>query len=106
MKFYKVYAKCAYSAQPVKEISIDEVETCISDLIDYNLDEYSWLKGGLDEEEMNVAAEKLATVIYGDWAHSGYLKCGDYAIHRLMDDDEIPVRDNMCGHDLFVDDIE
>ena len=106
MKFYKVYAKCVYSAKPVREISINEVERCISDLIDYNLDEYSWTHEGLDEEEMDNVVGKLASAIYDDWECFGFLDCGDYAIHRLRDGDEIPARDEMCGYTLFTDVIE
>lgn len=106
MKYYKVYAKCAYSAAPIKEINVNEVESCISGLIEFNLDEYSWLKDGLDEEEMNQAADKLASKIYDDWKETGYLRCGDYAIHRIEDDEDTPERDNMCGYDLFIDDIK
>lgn len=107
MRYYKVYAKCVYSSRPVREIGISEVYNCINELFDYNLDEYSWKDKAEDltEEDWARIDSRLYDIISKVWQEKGFLQCGDYAIYRVEDDEDIPKRSNMYGWDLFIDEI-
>lgn len=107
MRYYKVYAKCAYASRPVREISICEVTGCIDDLIRYNIGEYSWKhqEEDIDEDAWRCIDEKIANVIYNVWQEDGFLQCGDYAIYRVEDSEDAPERSNKYGWDLFIDEI-
>ena len=108
MRYFKVYANCAYASRPVREISSSEVAGCIDDLIRYNIGEYSWKhqEENIDEDAWRCIDEKITDVIYNVWKEDGFLQCGDFALYRVEDDEAAPERSNMYGYDLFTDDIK
>ena len=97
MKIWKVYANCAKSANPVKEISEEEAKELIFDAVGYLIGNSEISVEVIDDEdddEYNAKVDELKAKALEDFEKTGIFECGDFAV---ISSEEQPERGDVYG---------
>lgn len=102
MRYYKVYAKCVNRAKAILNVSLDQVQTDISDSVFDTICEHV-PEDMEDEADINAYIEAETGKLYSkaiDHLKSiGVLGMGDYEYQALTEKEE-PKRSNRCTNDI------
>ena len=101
MKVYRIYRRCVKKLHPVQDVTWNAYEE-VSNAIFYQWEEA--LKGGGQfgyltevkkiihaingEDDFDTAYEEFAEIVNKAYAKEGCIDCGEYALHRLSDEED------------------
>lgn len=103
MKIWKIYTQCCKNPHPIKEITEQQFNSLVEDLITdlTNINDYpEFFPDEDDDKKTDLFYSALYELITETWNLYGILECGDFCLKKT-DNDEWPSRPSMGGYENF-----